>query len=135
MVFKRRAAVSYLRFINLQMSPCRTLCFLSCYVFTKGDPCSRLTRPAASTECPPIPPPSPHRAPLPPFREKVVIRRLPHQMKEEEFLTALVAAAADAGMGERGGSWDLMYFTPGKMSKKRGRVSVFLAKYIFTKVV
>lgn len=54
----------------------------------------------------------------------MVIRRLPHQMKEEEFVTALVAAAADAGMGERGGSWDLMYFTPGKMSKKRGRVSV-----------
>ncbi|CAM9634123.1 unnamed protein product, partial [Pylaiella littoralis] len=54
---------------------------------------------------------------------KVVIRRLPHQMKEEEFVTALVAATADAGMGERGGSWDLMYFTPGKMSKKRGRVT------------
>lgn len=44
-------------------------------------------------------------------------------MKEEEFVTALVAAAADAGEGDRGGSWDLMYFTPGKMSKKRGRVS------------
>lgn len=44
-------------------------------------------------------------------------------MKEEEFVEALAAAASDAGMGERGGSWDLMYFTPGKMSKKRGRVS------------
>ena len=43
-------------------------------------------------------------------------------MKEEEFLTALAAAATDAGMGERGGSWDLIYFTPGKMSKKRGTV-------------
>lgn len=59
------------------------------------------------------------------FRKQVVIRRIPHQMKEEDFVAALVAAATDAGMGERGGSWDLMYFTPGKMSKKRGRVSVF----------
>lgn len=43
-------------------------------------------------------------------------------MTEEEFLTALALAATDAGMGEQGGSWDLVYFTPGKMSKKRGKV-------------
>ncbi len=54
----------------------------------------------------------------------MVLRRLPHKMNEEEFVKALVAAAAEAGMGERGGSWDLMYFTPGKMSKKRGEASV-----------
>lgn len=62
----------------------------------------------------------------PPFsdlsRDKVVVRRLPHAMKEEELFAVLTAAATEAGMGDRGGSWDLVYFAPGKMSKKRGRV-------------
>lgn len=43
-------------------------------------------------------------------------------MNEEEFLTVLKVTATDAGMGERGGSWDLLYFIPGKISKKRGTV-------------
>ena len=63
------------------------------------------------------------KKPLKPPLLQVVVRRLPHQMKEEEFLTALEAAAMDAGMGARGGSWDLIYFTLGKTSKKRGTVT------------
>lgn len=54
---------------------------------------------------------------------KVVVRRLPHDMKEEQFLEAVTPAAAEAGMGGRGGSWDLIHFASGKMSKKRGRVT------------
>lgn len=56
--------------------------------------------------------------------DKVVVRRLPHAMKEEEFIAVLTAAATEAGMGERSGSWDLLYFAPGKMSKKRGKVKI-----------
>ncbi|CAM9692387.1 unnamed protein product, partial [Sphacelaria rigidula] len=58
-----------------------------------------------------------------PKHKKVVVRRLPHDMKEDQFLEAVTPAAAEAGMGERGGSWDLVHFAPGKMSKKRGRVT------------
>lgn len=47
-------------------------------------------------------------------------------MTEEELMAALAAAASSAGIGERGGSWDLLYFAPGKMSKKRGKVMRFV---------
>lgn len=53
---------------------------------------------------------------------QIVVRRLRHEMTEDEFVQAVTAAAAEAGLGERGACWDILYFAPGKMSKKRGRV-------------
>lgn len=53
---------------------------------------------------------------------------MPHDMTEDQFLEAVTPAAAEAGLGERGGTWDLVHFAPGKMSKKRGRVSNVLKK-------
>lgn len=49
---------------------------------------------------------------------------MPHDMTEEAFMDAIEASAAEAGLGQRGGQeWDVVYFAPGKMSKKQGRVS------------
>ncbi|CAM9449376.1 unnamed protein product [Choristocarpus tenellus] len=53
---------------------------------------------------------------------KVVMRRLPHGMLEDSFLEVAVELANEAGLGEIGGLWDLVYFNAGKMSKKRGKV-------------
>ncbi|CAM9250341.1 unnamed protein product, partial [Phaeothamnion confervicola] len=52
-----------------------------------------------------------------------MVRRLPFSLTEEAFLAATAPLAISAGLGERGTTWDLLYYTPGKLSKKRGKVT------------
>jgi Smg-4/UPF3 family len=51
------------------------------------------------------------------------VRRLSPQFTTEDFTALMAAVAAEAGFEERQGAWTILYYAPGKLSKKRGKVT------------